>query len=282
MKRRKKHNYLFAIIIAVMAAAIMGVVAFIIIMVANPKEVHTVVNFSTETGSEISIEVPEGSKVQIPENEVERTVIGIDVSKYQGDIDWKQVADAGIKFAMVRVGYRTIVGGEIIEDPMAEKNLREAGQNGIHLGAYFFSTAVSMEEAIEEADWVADYISKYKITYPVAYNCEGFDDTESRQYGMRKSDRSKVALAFLNRISERGYYGMFYASKREMEYNLRWNTSDIEKRYKIWVAQYPEKAYPKTPASDYNRIHAMWQYSSHGKVPGIRAAVDLNVAYFGY
>ncbi len=270
------------IVIIIMLMLIIGIGVLIGIMMLNPKKVNTVINPVNGTESEIFIDMPEGSQVKIPEDEVEKTVIGIDVSKYQGDIDWKQVADAGIKFAMVRVGYRTMVGGEILEDPMATENLREAGEQGIHLGVYFFSTAISVEEAIEEANWVADYISDYKITYPVAYNCEGFDEMDSRQFGMKKSERSKAALAFLNQISERGYYGMFYASKREMEYNIRWNTSDIEKRYKIWVAQYPENAYPKTPASDYNRIHAMWQYSNHGKVPGIDAAVDLNVAYFGY
>ena len=106
--------------------------------------------------------------------------LGIDVSKFQGTIDWRQAADSGIEFAMVRVGYRTLETGEICEDTNARYNLQEAQANGLKVGAYFFSTAVTEEEAWAEADWVADLIAQYRITYPVAYNCEGFTNPKSR------------------------------------------------------------------------------------------------------
>lgn len=99
--------------------------------------------------------------------------VGIDVSKYQGTIDWQQTAASGVDFAMVRIGYRTNQTGEILADGNARYNLQEAQANGIKTGAYFFSTAVTEEEALQEADWMADYISQYAVTYPVAYNCEG-------------------------------------------------------------------------------------------------------------
>ncbi len=208
--------------------------------------------------------------------------LGIDVSRYQGNVDWKQVADSGIDFAIVRVGYRTMENGEIVEDSTAKYNLQEASANGIKVGVYFFSTAVSEEEAIEEARWVADFIDQYKITYPVAYNCEGFEKVTSRQYNLTKEERTNIAKAFLNKIYDEGYTPMFYASKGEMEGDNQWVISDLEKNYKIWVSWYPDKPYPDTPVASYTGTHDMWQYTNNGKIEGIEYAVDVNVAYFGY
>lgn len=216
------------------------------------------------------------------ENETEEITLGIDVSKYQGTISWKKVAESGIDFVMVRVGYRTMANGEIVADTNAKYNMQEAQKYGIKLGAYFFSTATSNAEAIEEANWVADYIAKYKITYPVAYNCEGFENSGSRQYNMTKTQRTDAALAFMNRITERGYSSMFYASKSEMEGDSDWETSRISSLYKVWVAQYPSAPYPQTASSSYTGTHAMWQYTNKGTVPGISVPVDVNIAYFGY
>lgn len=216
------------------------------------------------------------------ENETEDITFGIDVSYYQGTISWKKVAESGIDFVMVRVGYRTMANGEIAADTNAKYNMQEAQKYGIKVGAYFFSTATTNNEAIEEANWVADYISKYKITYPVAYNCEGFENSGSRQYNMTKTQRTDAALAFMNRITERGYSAMFYASKSEMEGDADWETSRISSLYKVWVAQYPSTPYPQTTASSYTGTHAMWQHTNKGTVPGISKPVDVNIAYFGY
>lgn len=214
--------------------------------------------------------------------ETDEITFGIDVAKYQGTIDWKQVAEAGVDFAMVRVGYRGLVNGEITADTNAKYNMQEAQKYGIKLGAYFFSTAVTEAEAREEAAWVADYISQYQITYPVAYNCEGFNDPENRQYSLTKAQRTDIALAFLETIENHGYEAMFYASKNEMQGDALWETSRIEEDYKVWVAQYPEEPYPETERSAYEGSHQMWQYTRNGIVPGIGQSVDLNVAYFGY
>ncbi len=208
--------------------------------------------------------------------------LGIDVSKYQGTIDWATVAASGVDFAMVRVGYRTLVDGRIIEDATAKYNMQEATKHGIQLGVYFFSTAINREEAVQEANWVADLISRYAITYPVAYNCEGFADSENRQHDLTISQRTEIALSFLETISNRGYTPMFYASKNELQGDSQWETSRITARYKIWVAQYPAVPYPETAGSTYSGTHAMWQYTTGGTVPGISKPVDLNVAYFGF
>ncbi len=222
------------------------------------------------------------SEVQTGAGENANVTIGIDVARYQGVIDWQQVAANGVQFAMIRVGYRTQTDGEICEDSTAKYNMQEATKNGIRIGAYFFSTAVNGAEAKEEADWTADYISQYQITYPVAYNCEGYSSEGSRQFGLDKAARSSAALAFLDRISERGYTPMFYAAKNEMEGDKDWDVSAISAKYKVWVSQYPQAPFPQTEKSSYSKSHAMWQYTNRGTIPGIPKNVDMNVAYFGY
>ncbi len=207
---------------------------------------------------------------------------GIDVSKWQGKIDWQQVADAGVDFAIVRVGFRTTDTGEIKEDPYAAYNLQQAAKAGIQLGAYFFSTAVTEEEAREEARWTADFVAGYPITYPVVYNCEGFLSSDSRMYGISIDQRTDHAMAFLREVEKAGYEAMFHASKSDLTDGVSWDTARIEAEYPVWVAQYPAEPYPQTARSTYYGEHAMWQYTSQGTVPGINAHVDINVAYFSY
>ena len=219
-----------------------------------------------------------GDKVK----ETDEVTFGVDVARYQGTIDWPQVASSGMDFVMVRLGYRSLVDGLITEDTNAAYNLQQAGKAGLKLGAYFFSTAITVEEAIEEANWVADYLAPYAITYPVAYNCEGFGDPQNRQYVLSKTERTDIALAFLKQIEKRGYEAMFYASKNEMTDDAKWEVSRIDPDYKIWVAQYPEKSYPETEKSSYEGIHHMWQYTRSGILPGIPEGVDVDIAYFGY
>ena len=232
---------------------------------------------SSETGAAVDM-----SQVSVPEGETTEATLGIDVSKYQGTIDWAKVKEAGVEFAMIRVGYRTKATGVIYEDPGARYNLQEATRNGILAGAYFFSSAVTQEEAIEEAAWVAGFVSKYKITYPIAYNCEDFQSPDSRQYGLSKEERTGIACAFLDTVAAKGYTPMFYASRNEMEGSAQWDMDTLEQKYRIWVSQYPEMPFPETPGSSYSGTHAMWQYTSQGQVSGIDGDVDLNVAYFGY
>ncbi len=138
------------------------------------------------------------------------------------------------------------------------------------------------EEAKEEARWTAEFLSGYPITYPVAYNCEGFQEESSRQYGLSVEARSGLAQSFLEEVGQAGYTGMFYAARSELEDNLLWNTEELELKYRIWVAQYPAVTYPEISAPDYTGEYVMWQYTNQGSVPGIDAPVDLNVASFGY
>ena len=217
-------------------------------------------------------------------NEYEQSGIslGIDVAKWQGTIDWQQVKDAGVDFAIVRVGYRTMKTGLICEDPCARYNLQQAQAAGVKLGAYFFSTAVNEEEAKEEAAWVCGFVAQYPMTYPIAYNCEGFKSPDSRQYTLTQAKRTQLAAAFLDYIRAKGYEPMFYASKNEMEGSALWDMDQLEGNYKIWVSQYPDAPYPETKKSSYTGSHDMWQYTSSGIVAGVPKGADMNVAYFGY
>ena len=228
-----------------------------------------------ETGAEVTL-----SK----DNEAETSdiTLGIDVSKYQGTINWAEVKASGVDFAMIRVGYRAKSTGEIFEDPTARYNMQEAQAAGIQIGAYFFSSAVTRDEAKEEAAFTANLIAKYRITYPVAFNCEDFRSPDSRQNGLDATQRTELACAFLDEISAAGYTPMFYASKGELEGNAEWNTDTLASKYKIWVAQYPDKPYPDTASSSYSGSHDMWQYTSQGTVAGISRKTDVNIAYFGY
>ncbi|NLJ97198.1 MAG: glycoside hydrolase family 25 [Clostridiales bacterium] len=229
----------------------------------------------------------EGAHVDIndiekPKYETDDITYGIDVAKWQGVIDWAKVKEARVEFAMIRVGYRTLLDGKITEDPYAKYNLQQAEKHGIKIGVYFFSSAINEREAKEEAKWVADYIASYKITYPVAFNCEGFTDRNNRQYGMTIEERTKLAIEFLDYISEKGYIPMFYAAKNELEYNRDWDAEILANRYKIWLAHYPNPIDSSNMKSSYSGTYDMWQYTSNGSVPGIKGAVDLNIAYFGF
>lgn len=207
---------------------------------------------------------------------------GIDVSEHQEMIDWQQVAGAGVDFAMVRVGYRRSASGEMVEDRCARYNLQEASAQGIHLGAYFFSTAVNEEEAREEAQWVLRLLEGYPITYPVVYNCEGFQSESSRQHDLTIEERSGLARIFLDEIEQAGYTGMFYAARGELAGNYLWDTEGLEREYRIWVAQYIDPESTEVDRPDYDGSYVMWQYTDEGTVPGIKTVVDLNRAYIGY
>lgn len=233
-----------------------------------------------ELGSQVDVaQLLVSDRVQ----EQQRVTIGIDVSRYQGTIDWSQVAEAGIDFAMIRVGYRSAQEDrEIYADTNARYNMQEAQAAGIQVGVYFFSTAATREEAIEEAKWVSEYISQYRITYPVAFDCEGYEKEDSILFSLGNEQRTEIAIAFMQEIYEQGYTPMFYASSYAMTGSRHWDMSIIEESYKVWVSQYPALPYPQTESSAYKGVHAMWQYTNQGSVPGISQPVDVNVAYFGY
>lgn len=287
-KDRKNKKMIIAISVSV-AIIVIGLAVFCYFLFANEKENNAknkAENAQEDPQAKIE-EEKEEAKVQLPDlkasqYETDEITTGIDVSEFQGNIDWKAVADSGTDFAMIRVGYRGMKNGEIKEDACAKYNLQEASKNGLKIGAYFFSTAVTEEEAKEEAEWTKNLLSGYPVTYPVAYNCEGFQNPSSRQFELSVEERTKLADAFLKSIEEGSYTGMFYAAKNELDDNNLWNADDLSLNYRIWVAQYSDQTWPEKTKSDYTGDHVMWQYTNQGKLDGIKGAVDFNVAYFGY
>ena len=195
---------------------------------------------------------------------------GIDVSKYQGNIDWGAVAASGINFAIIRVGYRGSSSGALVQDPNFKKNISGATKAGIKVGLYFFTQAVNEAEAVEEASMAMSLASGYKVTYPI------FIDTESasngRANGLSKSTRTAVVKAFCQTIRNGGYKAGVYASKSWYANQL--NASALN-GYCIWVAQY-------NSSCTYSGKYDMWQYSSKGSVSGIKGNVDMNISYTGY
>lgn len=204
---------------------------------------------------------------------------GIDVSKWQGKIDWKKVKDDGIEFAFIRIGYRG-ENGIIYKDENADYNIQQAQKAGILVGVYFFSTAVSETEAKEEAGWTLQAIEGYKISYPVVYDCEGYKNSTSRMFQLSAEQRTKNANAFLKSVSDAGYDVMFYGARGEIIGDTYWDMSRIDKKYKVWVAQYTDVAYPTKDKPDYERRCDAWQYTNKGRVNGITGNVDLVVCYF--
>ncbi len=218
------------------------------------------------------------------ETELAAESYGIDVSYHQGVIDWEQVANDGVDFAMIRVGVRYAVSGTLEEDVLARYNLQEATKYGIAVGVYFFSTATTEAEVLEEAALVLDVISGYAITYPVVYDCEMFHTEGNRNNTLAAAERSNLAEVFLDAIEAEGYTGMFYASKNDLTLNAQWETNYLQSKYRIWVAQYPGDENEAMPygVSTYEGRHEMWQYTAAGTVAGIEGGVDRNVAYFSY
>ena len=309
--RPSKFKYILLITVTVLLLITIFAGAYFLVFGGNEKDAYESISASsdvlTETMpaedediqssediSEITYqETSEPSEVQTPQEEPHILIAegsaetaeitsGIDVSRYQGNIDWSKVAADGIDFAMIRVGYRTLESGEIVEDSSAKYNMQEAAAHGIKLGVYFFSTAITEEEAIEEAKWVADFVAQYPITYPVVYDCENYENPKSRQLHLTKEERTGLAKVFLNKIFELGYTPMFYASRNELLGDNKWITSELEKTYKIWLSWYPGLPYPQIEKADYMGAHSMWQYTNNGTISGVNAPVDINVAYFGY
>ncbi len=201
---------------------------------------------------------------------------GIDVSKWQGKIDWKKVKNQGVDFAVIRAGFRG-ENGNIYKDEYADYNIQQANKVGILVGVYFFSTAVNISEAREEANWVREKIKNYPISLPVAYDCEGFHNSDSRMYGLTIAQRTENAIEFINTIKSVGYDAMFYASKSDLQTSF--DTTKIENTAKIWIAHFDGKIYPQAQNPQYSGKYSMWQYTNKGVVSGVSGDVDLIVSY---
>ncbi len=197
------------------------------------------------------------------------TIPGVDVSYYQGEINWKRVKASGIEFAIIRLGYRGYgESGKLMEDKMAYENIEGALAAGLKVGIYFFSQAVTVEEALEEADFILERIRDYHITMPIVFDWEYIGE-EARTAKMDPRTLTDCYIAFCEKIQEAGYTPMAYFNtyqSRRLMY-----LAELEE-YPFWLALYSSRmTFPY-------RVE-MWQYTDSGRVPGIHGDVDLNLMF---
>lgn len=208
-----------------------------------------------------------------------RRYLGIDVSRYNGSIDWNAVKNCGVDYVMIRVGYRGYAAeGNIALDPRFVENIEGAKKAGLKVGIYFFTQAITEQEAIEEANWVIDKIRPYKIDLPVAIDVEF--SSESNQQGradpLDKDSRTTITRRFCETIQNAGYIPMVYL-------NVDWAKNYVDmsrlKDFDTWIAHYRNDP---NSSPNYSGSYTMWQYTSSGHINGISGDVDCNICYKKY
>lgn len=197
--------------------------------------------------------------------------IGVDVSSHQKQIDWAQVAASGVDFAMIRAGYRGYYNPTLNKDAYFDYNIQQALANGLEVGVYFFSQAVTVEEAQQEAYLLLEWIEDYDITYPVVFDWESVNDEDSRTKDTDGETVTKCALAFCQIIEDAGYLPMTYGSPSKVY--AGGIQLEYLQNYPFWLAHYTKDWEPTSFRYHYD----MWQYSSTGSVPGIQGNVDLDL-----
>lgn len=202
------------------------------------------------------------------EDEAYEAVPGIDVSFFQEEIDWQEVADSGIRFVMIRAGYRGSTSGALHEDPAFRKNLDEARTAGLMVGVYWFSQAINEEEAMEEADYVLELTEGEDLDLPVGYDMEqvGEDD---RIKDLSAEEKTRIANAFVRRMLEKGHQTWIYGSTWWLDGCI--HMEDLQEQASFWLAEYG------VPHPGTDHAFAVWQYSSEAEISGIDHPVDLNL-----
>lgn len=197
-----------------------------------------------------------------------RSQLGVDVSKYQGDVDFTQVKDAGMEFVIVRLGFRGYGGeGKLVLDEYYNQNVQGALNAGLKVGVYFFSQAITNEEAEEEAQFVLEHTKDYQIDGPIVFDTEEIKNDVARTDHLTKEEFTAHCIAFCDTIKATGKTPMIYANMKWMAFTL-----DLEKltAYEKWYADYEP-----TPQCPYE--FTIWQYTESGSVPGIQGNADINV-----
>ncbi len=233
-------------------------------------------NSSEPSRNDTEVEDPEPAGPSSDEiYEVSQLMYGIDVSRWQGDIDWSAVAADGITFAMIKCG-----GGDdgLYQDRKFQQNIQGALANGIQVGVYFYSGATNAREAYDEASYCISLIKDYQITYPVAFDWEIDGDYD---------DITQACETFCNVIASYGYKPMVYSNRNRWYYNF--DGAKLASKYKVWMACYWSDYYYTSTRwaygdglADFRWNYDMWQYGVTDTVAGIDGYVDMNIAFFGY
>lgn len=212
----------------------------------------------------------ESGEIQYVEDGQVITHKGIDVSQHQGEIDWQQVAQDGVEFAFLRVGYRGYgEAGRLMVDEQFENNVKGALANGIRTGVYFFSQSITEEEAVEEAKLVLEQIAPYRITGPVVYDLEKVSASDARTNSLTVEQRTAMARAFCQTIADAGYSPMLYMNLESAV--ALFDLTQLED-YDKWYAHYTTDLY-------FPYEYKIWQYTEKGSVKGIGSEVDMDVSF---
>lgn len=233
--------------------------------ILTEDEINVTLEDTQESSAEADAEETEHTEQLRPEN----AAFGIDVSKWQGDINWAEVAAAGVEFVIIRCGYRGSSSGCLVVDPYFIENIEGAKAAGLDVGVYFFTQAINEVEAVEEASMVVSLCENYDLDYPVFIDTEGAGGN-GRADGLDAETRTLVCEAFCETVQSAGYHAGVYASR-----NWYYNQLEDERlsTYVLWVAEYREEPL-------YTGNYSLWQYTSSGSVNGINTRVDLNISYF--
>lgn len=198
--------------------------------------------------------------------------VGVDISKVQDYVDFVKVKKSGINFVMLRAGARGYGTGQLIVDDYFNDNLKRATDAGLEVGVYFFSQAITKEEAVEEANMVLENLGDYQISYPIAFDMEFIENDQARIDSLSKADKTAIAKAFLDTIAAAGYKTMLYGNKE-------WLIKEVDMSkltaYDVWLSQL-------TDVPDYPYQFTMWQYSTQGSVDGIAGPVNMNISFIDY
>ena len=197
---------------------------------------------------------------------------GIDVSKWNKEIDWEQLRKEGVEFAIIRAGYRGSSSGSLVVDPYFEQNIKGALANGIDVGVYFFTQAMDEREAVEEASIVLSLVQGYDVSYPIFIDSEGAGGN-GRADNLDVPTRSKVCQAFCETIRSGGYTAGIYASKNWL--NNRLDITKFSGDNVIWLAEYKDEP-------TYGGTYGIWQYTSAGRLNGIEGRVDFNLCFWEF
>jgi len=199
-------------------------------------------------------------------HKTENTEVGIDVSRWQGEIDFNQVKEAGATFVIIRIGVQDGQNGEVEMDYTYLQNIANTKEAGLKVGVYLYSIATSVEESIEQAHWVADQLAGQELELPIVFDWESWSSFTNYQLNLH--DLNAIANAFITTIEKEGYQGMIYGSKNYLE-----NVWEINDESSVWLAHY-------TDQTTYQSSYRFWQLSDVGVIAGINGYVDINVMYY--
>lgn len=301
--RRRRRRNTAAIVLIVLSSFIMGlVVGMVIIHIKSSKEIAVVqdelarvieeqshINVTNVyvperkiTEGQISINpyntenfrIDNGFMAYFDENGEKISHLGCDLSYHNKNVNFDELAASGCEFVMLRCGYRGYSEGGMVKDEKFDRFASEAQRVGLKIGVYFFTQALTPEEAVEEAEFTLKLIEDYDISYPVAFDTEYIDDEKARTNVTEISDelRSEICTAFCERIAEDGYYPMIYASENWFR---RYLEVESLRKYDFWAPQYLDE-------NDFLYDFTIWQYTDKGSIPGVKGDVDLDISMVDY